>query len=76
MGHYNLAPTPKLLQPCYTDNITFFLMFYEYEQAKKLCLELRVCQKYSPGMVSSAELCVINRDRVYGANVSAPLLVA
>lgn len=51
-------------------------MFYEYEQAKKLCLELRVCQKYSPGMVSSAESCVINRDRVYGANVSAPLLVA
>ena len=76
MGHYGLARVLELLQPGYSDSVAFFLWFYESEQAKKLWLESKVCQKYGPGTVTSTEPCVINSDRVNTVSVSAPLLVA
>lgn len=75
IGHYSLAPALELLKPGYPCNTTFFLKFYDSEQAKMLHLESKVCQKYSPGTAASAEACVINSNRMYCKSVSAPLLV-
>lgn len=76
MGHYSLAQVLELLQPGYPDNVAFFLGFCKSEQAKKLWLESKVCQKYDPGTVASTEPCVINSGRINTVTVSASLLVA
>lgn len=76
MGHYSPAQVLESLQTGYPDNIAFFLEFYEPEQAKKLWLESKVCQKYGSGAVASTEPCVINSNRVNTVSVSVPLLVA